>query len=29
MFEDGVKSKEVGDKIKTKDIAELLAESLE
>jgi Fe-S oxidoreductase/nitrate reductase gamma subunit len=29
MFEDGVKSKEVGDKIKTKDIAELLVESLE
>jgi Fe-S oxidoreductase/nitrate reductase gamma subunit len=29
MFEDGVKSKEVADKIKTKDIAEVLAESLE
>jgi len=29
MFEDGVKSKEVADKIKTRDIAELLAESLE
>src|SRR3984893_6413471 len=29
MFEDGVKSKEVDDKIKTKDIAEMLAESLE
>jgi len=29
MFEDGVKSKEVGDKIKTRDIAELLAEGLE
>src|SRR5206468_2694238 len=29
MFEDGVKSKEVADKIKTRDIAEILAESLE
>jgi Fe-S oxidoreductase len=29
MFEDGVKSKDVADKIKTKDIAEVLAESLE
>jgi Fe-S oxidoreductase len=29
MFEDGVKAKEVGDKIKTRDIAELLAERLE
>jgi hypothetical protein len=29
MFEDGVKSKEVADKIKTRDIAEVLAESLE
>ena len=29
MFEDGVKAKEVGDKMKTRDIAELLAESLE
>ncbi len=29
MFEDGVKSKEVADKIKTRDIAELLAEGLE
>ena len=28
MFEDGVKAKEVGDKIKTRDIAELLAERL-
>ncbi len=28
MFEDGVKAKEVGDRIKTRDIAELLAESL-
>jgi Fe-S oxidoreductase len=29
MFEDGVKAKEVGDRIKTRDIAELLAERLE
>jgi len=29
MFEDGVKAKEVADKIKTRDIAEVLAESLE
>ena len=29
MFEDGVKSKDVGGKIKPKDIAEVLAESLE
>jgi hypothetical protein len=29
MFEDGVKAKEVGDTIKTRDIAELLAERLE
>ena len=29
MFEDGVKSKEVDDKIKTRDIAEVLVESLE
>jgi len=29
MFEDGVKGKEVTDKIKTRDIAELLAENLE
>ncbi len=29
MFEDGVKSKDVADKIKTRDIAEILAESLE
>jgi hypothetical protein len=29
MFEDGVKAKEVGDKIKTRDIAELVAERLE
>jgi Fe-S oxidoreductase len=29
MFEDGVKAKEVGDKIKTRDIAEVLAERLE
>jgi Fe-S oxidoreductase len=29
MFEDGVKAKEVGDRIKTRDLAELLAESLE
>jgi Fe-S oxidoreductase len=29
MFEDGVKAKEVGDQIKTRDIAELLAERLE
>jgi len=29
MFEDGVKAKEVGDKIKTLDIAEVLAERLE
>ena len=29
MFEDGVKAKEVGDRMKTRDIAELLAESLE
>ncbi|HEV2055807.1 MAG TPA: (Fe-S)-binding protein [Methylomirabilota bacterium] len=29
MFEDGVKGKEVADKIKTRDIAEILAESLE
>jgi Fe-S oxidoreductase len=29
MFEDGVKGKEVADKIKTLDIAEILAESLE
>src|SRR5713101_4240699 len=29
MFEDGVKGKEVADKIKTRDIAEVLAESLE
>ena len=29
MFEDGVKAKEVGDKIKTRDIAELLAERLD
>jgi len=29
MFEDGVKAKEVGDAIKTRDIAELLAERLE
>src|SRR6266851_4876665 len=28
MFEDGVKAKEVGDKIKARDIAELLAERL-
>jgi Fe-S oxidoreductase len=28
MFEDGVKAKEVGDQIKTRDIAELLAERL-
>jgi Fe-S oxidoreductase len=28
MFEDGVKAKEVGDKIKTRDIAEVLAERL-
>jgi len=29
MFEDGVKAKDVGDKMKTRDIAELLAESLD
>lgn len=29
MFEDGVKAKEVGDRIKTRDIAELLAERLD
>ncbi len=29
MFEDGVKAKEVGDRIKTRDIAEILAERLE
>jgi Fe-S oxidoreductase len=29
MFEDGVKAKEVGDRIRTRDIAELLAERLE
>ena len=29
MFEDGVKGKEVADRIKTRDIAEVLAESLE
>jgi Fe-S oxidoreductase len=29
MFEDGVKAKEVGDTIKTRDIAELLADRLE
>jgi Fe-S oxidoreductase len=29
MFEDGVKAKEVGDKIKTRDIVEVLAERLE
>jgi len=29
MFEDGVKSKDVADKIKTRDIAEVLEESLE
>jgi len=29
MFEDGVKAKEVGDRINTRDIAELLAERLE
>ena len=29
MFEDGVKAKEVGDRIKTRDIAEVLAESLD
>ena len=29
MFEDGVKAKEVADKIKTRDIAEVLVESLE
>ena len=28
MFEDGVKAKEVGDRIKTRDIAELLVENL-
>jgi Fe-S oxidoreductase len=28
MFEDGVKAKEVGDTIKTRDIAEVLAERL-
>jgi len=28
MFEDGVKGKEVADKIKTRDIAELVADSL-
>jgi Fe-S oxidoreductase len=28
MFEDGVKAKEVADKIKTRDIAEILAERL-
>jgi hypothetical protein len=29
MFEDGVKAKEVGHQIKTRDIAEVLAERLE
>ncbi len=29
MFEDGVKAKEVGGPIKTRDIAELLADRLE
>jgi Fe-S oxidoreductase len=29
MFEDGVKAKDVGDRIKTRDIAELLADGLE
>ena len=29
MFEDGVKAKEVGDRIKTRDIAEVLADRLE
>ncbi len=29
MFEDGVKAKEVGDRIKTRDIAEILAERVE
>jgi Fe-S oxidoreductase len=29
MFEDGVKAKNVGDRMKTRDIAELLAERLE
>jgi hypothetical protein len=28
MFEDGVKAKEVGDKIKTRDIAEILVERI-
>jgi hypothetical protein len=28
MFEDGVKAKEVADRIKTRDIAEILAERL-
>jgi hypothetical protein len=28
MFEDGVKGKGVADKIKTRDIAELIADSL-
>jgi hypothetical protein len=29
MFEDGVKAKEVGDRIKTRDIAEVLVERLQ